>query len=46
MHILVTDDEQSALNVLVGAIKEAVPLATVHEFRNPLDALELMKEIK
>ena len=46
MHILATDDEQSALNVLIGAINEAVPKATVHGFRNPLEALELMKEIK
>ena len=46
MHILATDDEQSALNILTGAIREAIPLATVHGFRNPLEALELMKEIK
>ena len=46
MHILATDDEQSALNVLVGAIDEAVPMATVHGFRNPLEALEFMKETK
>ena len=46
MHILATDDEQSALNVLVGAIEEAVPMATVHGFRNPLEALEFMKETK
>ena len=46
MHILATDDEQSALNVLMGAIKEAVPLARVHGFRNPLEALEFMKETK
>lgn len=46
MHILATDDEQSALNVLMRAIKEAVPVATVHGFRNPMEALELMKEIK
>ena len=46
MHIIATDDEQSALNVLTGAIKEAVPLATVHGFRNPLEALEFMKKIK
>ena len=46
MHIIATDDEQSALNVLMGAISEAVPLATVHGFRNPLEALELMKETK
>lgn len=46
MHIIATDDEQSALNVLVGAVKEAVPLATVHGFRNPLEALEFMKEKK
>ena len=44
MHILATDDEQSALNILIGAIQEAVPLATVHGFRNPLEALEFMKE--
>ena len=46
MHILATDDEQSALNILMGAIEEAVPLATVHGFRNPLEALEFMKETK
>ena len=46
MHILATDDEQSALNVLMGAIKDAVPLATVHGFRNPLEALEFMKETR
>ncbi len=46
MHILAVDDEQSALNILMGAIKEAVPLATVHGFRNPLDALEFLKETK
>ena len=46
MHILVTDDEQSALNVLIGAIREAVPSARVHEFRNPFAALEFMKETK
>lgn len=46
MHIIATDDEQSALNVLVGAIKEAIPLATVHGFRNPLEALEFIKETK
>ena len=46
MHIIATDDEQSALNVLMGAIKEAVPVATVHGFRNPLEALEFMKETK
>lgn len=46
MHILATDDEQSALNVLMGAIKEAVPMATVHGFRNPLEALEFMEETK
>ena len=46
MHILATDDEQSALNILIGAIKEAVPLATVHAFRNPTEALEFMEETK
>lgn len=46
MHILATDDEQSALNILMGAIKEAVPIATVHGFRNPVDALEFMKTTK
>ena len=44
MHILATDDEQSALNVLMGAIKEAVPMATVQGFRNPLEALAFMEE--
>ena len=44
MHILATDDEQSALNILMGAIKEAIPSATVHGFRNPNEALEFMKE--
>ena len=46
MHILTTDDEQSALNVLIGAISEVVPKAEVHGFRNPLEALEFMKETK
>jgi two-component SAPR family response regulator len=46
MHILATDDEQSALNVLTGAIQEAVPIAAVHGFRNPLEALEFMKKTK
>ena len=46
MHILATDDEQSALNILMGAIKEAVPIATVHGFRNPVDAFEFMKTTK
>ena len=46
MHIMATDDEQSALNVLMGAIREAVPLATVHGIRNPVEALEFMKETK
>lgn len=46
MHIIATDDEQSALNILMGAIKESVPLANVHGFRNPLEALEFMKETK
>lgn len=46
MHIIATDDEQGALNVLVGAIKDAVPHAEVHGFRNPMEALEFMKETK
>ena len=46
MHILATDDEQSALNVLMKAIKETVPLAMVHGFCNSLEALEFMKETK
>ena len=46
MHIIAIDDEQSALNILVGAVKEAAQLATVHGFRNPLEALEFMKETK
>ena len=46
MHILATDDEQSALNVLLGAIGEAVPSAMLHGFRNPREALEFMKETK
>ena len=46
MHILATDDEQSALNILLGAIKEVVPSATVHGFRNPIEALEFMNETK
>ena len=44
MHILAADDEQGALNVLMGAIKEAVPIAEIHGFRNPIEALEFMKE--
>ena len=46
MNILAIDDEKSALNILVGAIKEAVSLATVHGFRNPLEALAFMEKIK
>lgn len=46
MHIIATDDEKSALNVLVRAISEAVPLATVHGFRNPLEVLAFMKQTK
>lgn len=46
MHIIATDDEQSSLNVLTGAIREVVPHAAVHGFRNPLKALEFMKETK
>ena len=46
MHILATDDEQSALNVLMGAVREAVPNVMVHGFRNPVEALEFMKETK
>ena len=46
MHIIATDDEQSALNVLMRAIKEIVPLAMVHGFCNSLEALEFMKETK
>ena len=46
MHILAIDDEQRALNVLIEAIKEAVPLATVHGFRNPLEAIEFMEETR
>lgn len=43
MHILAVDDEQSALNVLVGAIKDAVSDAEIHSFRKPLEALEYVK---
>ena len=46
MHIIATDDEQSALNVLMRALKEAVPLASVHGFRSPIEALAFMKENK
>ena len=46
MHILATDDEQSALNVLLGAIKEVVPNAVVHGFRKPTEALRFMEETK
>lgn len=46
MHILAIDDEQSALNILIGAIKDTVPLADVHGFKNPIEALEFMKEDK
>ena len=44
MNILAIDDEQSALNVLMGAIREAVSLAIVHGFRNPIEALKFMEE--
>lgn len=43
MLVLAVDDEQSALNVLVGAIKDAVSDAEIHSFRKPLDALEFVK---
>lgn len=46
MHILAADDENSALNILIGAIQDAVPLATVHGFRSPEMALEFMQETK
>ena len=46
MNILAADDEQRSLNVLMGSIKETVPRAKVHGFRNPLDALECMKKTK
>ena len=44
MEILTADDEKSALNVLTGAVREAVPSAVVHGFRNPFEALAFMKE--
>lgn len=46
MLIMAIDDEQSALNVLMGAIKDAVPAAKIHGFRNPLDAYTFMQENK
>lgn len=46
MHIIAIDNEQSALKVLKGVIEEVVPLATVHAFQNPLEALAFMKETK
>lgn len=46
MHILATDDEKSALNVLTGAIREAVPSAIIHGFRSPAEALEFIKGTK
>ena len=46
MHILAIDDEQSALNILVGAIQEAVPIANVHGFRDPEEALLFMIETR
>lgn len=46
MHILATDDEQSALNILMRAIQEVVPSAEIHGFRSPVEALEFMKETK
>lgn len=44
MHIIAVDDEQSALNILVGAIREAVPQGQVHGFKNPDEALAFMEE--
>lgn len=46
MRIMAVDDELSALNVLTGAIKEAVPGVEISFFRNPGDALEFMKDTK
>lgn len=46
MRIMAVDDELSALNVLTGAIKEAVPGVEISSFRNPVDALEFMKDTK
>lgn len=46
MHILATDDEQSALNILMGAIQEVVPSAEIHGFRSPVEALEFMNKTK
>ena len=46
MHIIAIDDEQSALNVLTGAIKEVIPFAVVHAFQNPFEALAFMEETK
>lgn len=43
MQILAIDDEQSALNVLMGAIQEAVPLASIQGFRNPVEAFKFME---
>ncbi|MBQ8189723.1 MAG: response regulator [Lachnospiraceae bacterium] len=44
MNIITIDDEQSALNILTAAVKDVVPHAEIHAFRNPLDALEFMKK--
>jgi len=46
MHIIATDDERSALNVLTGLMEEVVPSAIVHAFQDPLEALAFMKETK
>lgn len=44
MHIIAVDDEHRALKALTGVIKEVVPLAMVHDFQSPLEALTFMEE--
>ena len=46
MHIMVIDDEYSALNILEAAVKEVVPTADIYRFRSPVEAYEFMKETR
>ena len=46
MNIMAVDDEQSALNILIQSIQDAVSITTIHGFTNPLEALNFMKKNK
>ena len=43
MNILALDDEETALEGLVSAIKKAEPSAVIYSFRKPKEALEFCK---